>query len=150
MNSFFDFLATGGYTGKIPFAPGTWGTLPGVALLWLTGTWTLSGKFTLAFCLIVVGVYLSQEGIEHYQNKDPKQVVIDEIAGVYVAGICWPPSTLALLCAFALFRFFDIIKPWPVNRAESLPGGWGIMADDIVAGIYAAGVLFFLSFVVSY
>ncbi|WP_027390248.1 phosphatidylglycerophosphatase A family protein [Chrysiogenes arsenatis] len=150
MKPLWDMLATGGYTGKMPFAPGTWGTLPGVALLWFTGSWLLSAKLALALFLILVGVFLSQKGIEYYNNEDPKQVVIDEIAGVYVAGMWWPPSALVLILAFLAFRFFDILKPWPVNRAEALPGAFGIMADDIVAGIYAAGVLFLLSFFLTY
>lgn len=136
-----DFIATGLYFGKIPFAPGTWGTLPGIALLWLMADFPLWSKLLIAGLLFFGGVLVCHRAQELYGRKDPSCVVIDEIAGVFFAGMWFAVSWPMLLAVFVLFRFFDILKPWPIRRLETLRDGWGVMADDMAAGAAAALVL---------
>ena len=87
--------------------------------------------------LFAVGTYAADRAKGILAVKDPSVVIIDEIVGCWVALLAISPRLTLLLFAFALFRLFDIWKPFPADRVESLPGGWGIMLDDLVAGIYA-------------
>ena len=126
-----------------PLAPGTFGSAAGVLIFWLTADWPLAAQLSLIAVVTVVGTWASEVGIRHFGRTDPSHVVIDEVAGQLVTFIA---ATSAIgwkgaLLGFALFRAFDITKPWPVNRLEALHGGIGIMADDLMAGIYACGVL---------
>jgi len=136
-------LATGLGTGLSPRAPGTVGSLWGPPLVWgmqqcgLAGWW-----WGLAAVLIaLVGVPICGRAATLVGRKDPGQVVYDEIAAFplvfAVAPVNWTTSVLG----FGLFRLFDILKPWPIRRFERLPGGWGIMLDDLIAGVYAAAAL---------
>ena len=138
------FIATGGGSGNLPLAPGTWGSLlalPLAALLAIVGgPWLLSLATLLAF---VVGVWASGRYARAVGREDPGSVVIDEIAGQWLAILPVALDWRYYIVAFVLFRFTDITKPWPCRRAEQAPGGLGIMLDDIVAGFYA-GVLTWL------
>ncbi len=138
------FLATGGGSGNLPVAPGTWGSLvalPLAAVLAIVGgQWLLALGVLLAF---VAGVWASGRYARVVGREDPGSVVIDEIAGQWLAILPVALDWRYYLVAFVLFRFTDITKPWPCRRAEQMPGGIGIMADDIVAGFYA-GVLTWL------
>ena len=141
-----EMLATWFGVGRLPRAPGTFGTLAAVPLafmLWAPGLpWVmpLGALFVTAAGVVASGVAASSAGL-----KDPQHVVIDEVAGYLVACSFGPPGWRCALLAFVFFRIFDIWKPWPVRRLEALPGGWGIMADDIAAGVLA-GVLTWLCF----
>ena len=130
-------LASGFYLGRIPYAPGTAGSVAAFGLFLpfrhLPWTYHLS---VVAF-LFAVGTYVAGRATVALEVRDPSCVIIDEIVGCWVALLAMPPRLVTLLCALALFRVFDIWKPFPVNRVENLPGGWGIMLDDLVAGIYA-------------
>ncbi len=131
-------LATGFYTGYLPKAPGTWGTL--VAFPIHFGLIHLEqGHYFIALAIIgllAVGCAGSAEKI--LDHADPSVVVIDEIIGMLIALIGAPNHPLAWLCAFILFRFFDILKPWPVSFFDKrLHGGLGIVLDDVAAGLYA-------------
>jgi phosphatidylglycerophosphatase A len=144
--------------GFLPGAPGTWGSLAtllvAAALLGARGSglaWdgvlagTPAGVLLAASIAAMLGVLVGQRAEADFGRKDPGPFVLDEVAGQLLAllpllpGV---PSTLGLLAAFALFRLFDIFKPWPCRALESLPGGAGIMADDLMAGAYAAGCLY--------
>jgi phosphatidylglycerophosphatase A len=131
-------LATWFGAGFSPLVPGTIGTLfaaPLVLLLWRIGAWPVH---LLAIVVVAsLGLWAAADAETYWNRKDPKQVVIDEAAGFLVATFLIPPHALPLLAAFVLFRVFDILKPWPGRRLERLPGAWGIMADDLVAGLYA-------------
>lgn len=123
--------------GRWPWGPGTAGTLatlPFVAGLWWYGTWPIHAAAALA--AIVIGLWASRDAPRLFGAKDPGCIVIDEVAGTLIATLAVPPSALALVAAFALFRAADIAKPWPCDRLQSLPGAWGIMVDDLVAGLY--------------
>lgn len=132
-------LATGFYVGLIPFAPGTWGTLLGVPLAW--GVQFLPGPARVALTLgiILAGIPICGRAATSMGKKDPGAVVLDEIAAYLGIFLFVPFHALSAVLAFALFRIFDISKPWPAHRLEMLPGGWGIMADDLAAAVYAAG-----------
>ena len=190
------FFATAGGVGYLPKAPGTWGSLVGVALYWLVVRWWFSGggvgpviwlvgpeKFQMllnskatadallfslpiVICIVValLGVFTSSRAASYAKKKDPQFVVIDEVSGVIITlllglSVGWYPLSTThnpdflgyallfywrmlnwkyLALGFILFRVFDIWKPFPARQAESLPGGWGIMADDWIAAVYAA------------
>jgi phosphatidylglycerophosphatase A len=131
-------VATGLGLGRAPIAPGTVGSLAGlvfVALLWrLGGSWTVAAG---AVFVAAMGMWAAGAAEAHFGRRDPGAVVIDEIAGQMVALLFLAPTPTALVVGFVLFRLFDIWKPFPVRRAERLPGGSGIMVDDLLAGIYA-------------
>lgn len=138
-------LATWFGCGYAPKGPGTAGSLGAIVPAWLAGHylgWPPLAIAALGLAIVPVGVWAANVLIRQSGLKDPQQVVIDEVAGQWIA--CAGASHLGWIpCAgaFVLFRLFDIWKPWPVRRAEALPGGLGVMADDVLAGVYAALVL---------
>ena len=132
--------------GLLPKAPGTWGSLGALPCAW--GLYALGGTGLLIlatgglfFCgLVAVKVYLEDD-----TDSDPKEVVIDEVAGQWLTLIPVAPDPILYTLGFLLFRVFDIIKPWPVGWADkNLKGAWGVMIDDILAGLYAAIIIFTL------
>lgn len=146
-------VATFFASGCIRPAPGTWGTVAAVLvalpLFFLAPAqwWWLS--FAIAACLAtVLGLLSCPWSIRWYQRSDPSSVVIDEVAGMWLAlalifALPQAPTSgwmlyVSVAVAFAAFRVFDVAKPWPVYTLERLPGGWGIMFDDLAAGLYAA------------
>jgi phosphatidylglycerophosphatase A len=156
-------IATCG-VGYLPLAPGTWGSLVGVVVYFLGRGVLIRVLFNaspdlrlnsfhlfytvLAFELIVIcvlvwaGIWAASRLEKLTRVKDPHQVVIDEVVGQYIAlaalPFLWEPAWWSIVLAFLLFRCFDIVKPYPARKLESLNGGLGIMLDDVVAGIYAA------------
>jgi len=141
------FLATGFFSGYLPKAPGTWGSL--VALpLWLGLSFLpLSSYCLMLAAVFFVGWFVAGEAEKILDKPDPGCVVIDEIFGMFITLLAAPRSWLALILAFLLFRFFDIVKPFPVSWLDRhINGGLGIMLDDAMAGIYAFLVLRLLLF----
>ena len=140
-------VATSGGLGYAPVAPGTVGSLAGVALFWVVGRSASIGLIT-ALILIVAGVWAATRMGQLAHEHDPQFVVIDEVAGQFVTlWLAWslqPASALWTFVGigFVLFRFFDIVKPAPVRQLERLKEGFGVMADDIMAGVYGGLVLF--------
>jgi phosphatidylglycerophosphatase A len=132
--------------GFLPLVPGTWGSLAGVgiALLLPTGAWHLSiGIAVLAASALTVA--LGPAAQRAAGKEDPQQVVMDEVAGMLLTLLLVPgPSPLEAACGFAFFRAFDILKPPPARRLERLPGGWGILLDDLAAALYAMAALWAL------
>lgn len=128
-------IATGAYVGYLPPAPGTLGSLLGLVLLWPLGPGTAQILVTL--CLIAVGIVVADRAAKVLGAEDPSAIIIDEIAGIAVATMLLPPRFPERVAAFILFRFFDVIKPFPARQAERLSGGLGIVADDLIAGLYA-------------
>ncbi|HDR16794.1 MAG TPA: phosphatidylglycerophosphatase A [Desulfobacteraceae bacterium] len=125
-------------SGLSPVAPGTAGTLAAVPLILIAGCFGLFVKIALLVVLIFVAVWSSDFYRRRSGVEDPPEVVVDEVVGFFTTVGLWKPSWSLLLAGFLLFRFFDIVKPFPVGMAERLPGGLGIVADDLVAGIYSA------------
>lgn len=130
-------LSTWFGTGLLPVAPGTFGTLAGVPLVFgLACIGTVPGVFIIAM-VVAVAIWTSDRSEELLGNDDPSEVVIDEVAGFLLTMFLLPLSWLTLGLGFILFRVFDIFKPYPIKQAEKLRGGLGIVMDDLVAGIYA-------------
>ncbi len=138
------FLVTGAGAGYFPRMPGTIGTLVAIPFSLALNRIAVS-NFPLAL-LIVVGsvlcaIWLSTKGAAILKQKDPQFIVIDEIVGFLVANFFAPPRLTALLWTFLLFRLFDIIKVYPTHSLEKLPGGAGIVLDDVMAGLYTLIIL---------
>jgi phosphatidylglycerophosphatase A len=137
-------LVSCGFLGCSPVAPGTFGTLGGVAIAWLLSRTENYAVWTLLACAIL---YAATEPLgtwaEGYaRRKDPGIFVMDEVIG-YLITVAWTrgPSLLALTVAFFVFRFFDIVKPPPARAMERIPGGHGILLDDVVAGLWGLVVV---------
>ena len=138
-------FATGWGAGYLPLAPGTWGSLQGLVLLWLA-YWASPDYFKiLAGGLLILAVYPAVQASGRLARgrgrEDPQEVVVDETLGQMLCLLWVPAAWEWHLAAFLLFRFCDIVKPFPVDRSERLPGGLGIVADDLVAGLYAGCTL---------
>lgn len=132
------FLATGAGIGLIPVAPGTFGSIPGIPLAFLLSSLSLFNGLLMIIFIIAIAVITAERTAKLKGVKDPGMVIIDEIAGMTVALAWLPFGPVTIISQFLLFRFFDILKPFPINFLEKrLPGGWGIVMDDIVAGIIA-------------
>lgn len=128
--------------GFVPGAPGTVGTLGAVGvvyLLSLSGGAVFYSAFTLG--LILVSFIAAGRCVRIFKREDPPEVVIDEVCGFLVCMLFVTPNPLNLAVGFFLFRFFDIAKPFPIRRFERLPGGYGIVMDDVLAGVYANSCL---------
>jgi phosphatidylglycerophosphatase A len=143
MDKLFMFIATGAYSGYLPKAPGTWGSLVGV-LLWLLGLHKLDPRTygMMLTGILLIGTIAAGAAEKIVDRGDPGLVVIDEILGQLIALALVPWHPLAALAGFVLFRFFDILKPFPVSWFDQrIHGGLGIMLDDVMAGVYAFLVL---------
>ena len=128
--------------GYLPIAPGTWGSLTAL-IVWYVLVGHIS-SITLIVLIVVIftlGVYTSSVIESNLTIKDPSIVVIDEWVGQWIVLLFLPKSMLWGLVAFLLFRLFDIWKPYPINKLDNMHGGWGIMLDDVLAGIYALVVI---------
>lgn len=139
------FLATGFFTGYIPCAPGTFGTLLGLPILFLLKGFPFYLSLAVLIAFSLFSMWICEEAGRIYNEKDPRCVVIDEIAGYLYASIFFPFTWKVLVASFILFRFFDIVKPYPVNVSERIKGGAGIIADDILSGFLASLSLYFLN-----
>lgn len=132
-------IATWFGTGLAPVAPGTWGSLAALPFAWgitvFTGPW---GLLAAAIAIFLIGVWAAGRYAAAGEAKDPGQIVVDEVAGQWLALVAVPLDPLAYLAAFGLFRLCDIVKPWPASWADRrLAGGLGVMLDDMIAGGYA-------------
>ena len=147
MKSFYKFMLSGFGAGWLPVAPGTWGaTVAVLPLFFFTQIGpsvfsTFQPIFTLILMiLIVIFTWIGVKGVDFLHDEwgdDPKQVVIDEMIGVWIAIIGLPLTVPNLIIGFILFRFFDIAKPLGIRQLEKIKGGWGVMLDDVLAGVYA-------------
>jgi phosphatidylglycerophosphatase A len=132
------FLATGGHIGYSPFAPGTLGSLIGIPLCFLLAQIQLGLAVIAVLLTIVLAVWISNSAEKTLKRRDPGCIVIDEIAGMLVTLIGVPLDPAAVIIGFTLFRILDILKPFPIRIIDRrLSGGLGIVADDVVAGVFA-------------
>ncbi|HEY6168179.1 MAG TPA: phosphatidylglycerophosphatase A [Verrucomicrobiae bacterium] len=154
-NKFIVWLAQGFGVGRIPLAPGTWGSLVGLGWFCLL---TLSGDFRLllsgTIISVSVAVWVCGNAERILGRQDPPSVVLDEIVAVPLCFFFWAADAwaragslptagqffadnwLTVIGVFAAFRFFDVLKPWPIRQSQRLPGGWGIVIDDVLAAVY--------------
>ena len=137
MNRVAVFVATFGYVGYFPIAPGTAGSAAAL-LLYALVRWfgTPAAELVTIVAVLIVGVWAAHGTERALNRKDPGVVVIDEVLGMLMTLAFMPLSVWGVVAAFVLFRIFDVIKPFPAGRLEHLPGGFGIMADDAMAGVY--------------
>ena len=135
--------------GYLPLAPGTWGSLVAVGIF-LGFTQVFKGNALVAVVLVSIvvvtfaGIWAASRTEALVKRKDPSKVVVDEVAGQLISlfplTLFTQWSIVAVIISFILFRFFDIVKPYPARRLEALKGGLGIMCDDLIAGVYAAAI----------
>lgn len=144
------FLACGFGAGLLPVAPGTFGTLVGipVCLLGLPLSWPL--RLLVVLVLLALSIYIAGRAEIIYRKKDDQRIVIDEIIGFQVAMLPVDITVLHLCAAFVLFRIFDILKPFPLRDLQKMPGGLGIVLDDVAAGIYAGVVMMLLTYLLNF
>jgi len=132
------FLATGFNVGNIPFAPGTFGSILGLALCFVLAGLKLPVAVVCIGLFIAAAVRIAAEAEKLLKKKDPGCIVIDEIAGMAVTLVGLPFNLTTVLIGFIIFRFLDISKPFPIRALDKhVSGGWGIVIDDVVAGIFA-------------
>ncbi len=144
------WLAFGVPAGLAPKAPGTFGSIWGLAAAWLTSGLPLWQQLILAGVAFVAGIYICGESARRLGIHDHSGIVWDEIVGCYLTAIFAPTTWLWYLLAFGLFRFFDIVKPRPIRDLDHrLHGGLGIMLDDIAAAAYSVLVLLIIQWVAS-
>jgi phosphatidylglycerophosphatase A len=133
------FLAYGLGSGLAPKAPGTFGTLAAVPIYLLLTQLSQPLYFALVIISFIAGIWFCQAAVDWLNQEDPSAVVWDEFVGYWVTMLFAPDGWQWVVIGFLLFRFFDILKPWPINLADKkLHGGLGIMLDDVIAGVYAA------------
>jgi phosphatidylglycerophosphatase A len=132
------FIATFGYVGYFPIAPGTAGSLAALALYALV-RWagTPAVELVTIIAVLAIGIWAATGTERALARKDPGPVVIDEVLGMLITLAFLPLSVWGLAAGFLIFRVLDVIKPFPAGRLEHLPAGLGIMADDAMAGVYA-------------
>jgi phosphatidylglycerophosphatase A len=131
------WLATGLGTGYSPVVPGTVGSALGVASFWLVHALPIWGQVAALAVVTALGIAAASHTAERVGRKDPGIVVIDEVVGQWAALLFLPLNLATAGIAFVMFRAMDVLKPWPARDLEGLPGGYGIVADDLMAGVYA-------------
>lgn len=131
------FIATVGYIGFAPIAPGTFGSAAGLAVFYAVraGGSTVIELATIVV-LFVIGIWSGTEAEHHFGGIDPGPVVLDEVVGMLITLALIPVNAAGAIVGFLIFRILDVVKPWPSGQMERLPGGLGVMADDGMAAIY--------------
>jgi phosphatidylglycerophosphatase A len=141
-NRFAWAIATWFGCGKVPKAPGTAGSVGAIPLYWLAFQGGRGGVAAAALAVTAVGIWASSVVARDLGTKDPQIVVVDEVAGVLITMLPMAHfSWRSVVVGFVLFRFFDVTKPWPIRAFEALPGGFGIVLDDVFAGAFGACVM---------
>jgi phosphatidylglycerophosphatase A len=136
------FLATCGYVGYAPVAPGTFGSAAGLVVFALVrGSGSIVVEIATIVVLFAIGVWSGTEAEHHFGGVDPGPIVLDEVVGMLITLALIPVNTMGAFVGFVVFRALDVVKPWPSGRFERLPGGLGVMADDGMAALYGNGVM---------
>jgi phosphatidylglycerophosphatase A len=137
-NDIVVFLATGFFTGFLPTMPGTWGTFAGIPLVIISHRLTSIMQVIFTVVFVTFAAYIAGRAEILFADRDARPIVIDEMVG-FIITLLWLPLNFLTLClGFVLFRLFDIVKPPPIGILEKrLHGGWGIVLDDVLAGVFA-------------
>jgi phosphatidylglycerophosphatase A len=131
------FIATCAHVGYAPVAPGTFGSAVGLVVYYLLRRQASTAVELGAIALIlVVGLWSATEAEHHFGGIDPGPVVIDEVIGMLITLALHPVNVVGAIIGFFIFRVLDVVKPWPARRLELLPGGFGVVLDDVMAGVY--------------
>ncbi len=133
--------------GYLPKAPGTWGSLFAILIWWFVPVENIPLQLGLILLVLIIGIYSSTKYPDKIKKSDPSEVVIDEVAGMWIALFLIPKSLFLYLIGFIIFRILDITKPLIIDKAQNLPKGWGIMMDDVLAGLITWAIVFGISFV---
>jgi len=131
------WLATGFGSGYAPIAPGTAGSAVGLLLFWPLARISWPAQVACCVALFLLGTAASGRVALEVGHKDPGLIVVDEVVGMWMTLVALPFSPFTAILGFVFFRAMDVWKPWPARALEALPGGWGVMADDAAAGVYA-------------
>jgi len=130
-----EWIATCFKVGYLPLAPGTWGSIFSILIWWVfIKDLNLYVFGVIIVLFFIIGIVTSNIMIDELDDNDPSHIIIDELVGQWLALLFLPKGLINIAIAFILFRFFDIIKPWPISLIEKLPKGLGVMSDDLVAG----------------
>ena len=148
-NFFWVFISSGALIGFLPPCPGTFGSLEGLIIFWFLKNLSLIYQLSLILGIIIIGIISSDWVSKSLKAKDPDFVVIDEIAGMWI-GVLGKNTLIEFMLAFIIFRIVDIKKPYPLKKFENLPYGWGIMIDDIIAGILTNFLVTLLIYIAKY
>ena len=131
------FVATCGYLGYVPIAPGTFGSALGLAVFFaVRSSGSVTVELTTIAVLFAVGIWSGTEAEHHFGGIDPGPVVMDEVVGMLITLALLPVNVYGAIVGFFVFRVLDVVKPWPSGGFEKLPGGLGVMADDGMAAVY--------------
>ena len=129
-------LGSGFYTGYIPIASGTWGSLAALIIFLIPGFENPSIMIFMISLFILIGVPIATK-FESIYGKDPKECTIDEVVGTWISFLFLPRKIWWIIIAFLIWRAIDIYKPFPIRKLEKIKGGWGVMLDDVLGGIYS-------------
>ena len=130
-----EWIATCFKIGYLPLAPGTWGSIFAVLFWWIfLKDLNLYFFGLIIFLFFIIGIFSSDIMIDELGDNDPSYIIIDELVGQWLALLFLPEGLINIAISFILFRFFDIIKPWPIPLVEKFPKGLGVMSDDVAAG----------------
>lgn len=143
-------ISTFFYIGYLPLAPGTWASLVTTVLVFFIRPYWQAPiyiQLVIIFVVFLLGIPAASQAEKHFDKEDPRHCVIDEVAGQMVSLLLIPHTIGLYIAAFFIFRFFDIIKPFPIKHLEKAPAGVGIMIDDIGAGLYSLGLLHLLIYI---
>mgnify|MGYP000152034901 CR=1 FL=1 len=159
VTTWYEIISTGFYSGYLPKAPGTWGSLFAALVFFLSARLLPSegllhiGKFSVSWWAALTGIFFTIIGIiaseklaNEWHEKDPGEVVVDEFAGMFLACLLIAPNATGIAAAFVFFRLFDVWKPGPIHSLQDLPGGRGIVLDDVLAGLAAAPLAWLVQF----
>ena len=140
INWFEKLIGSGFYTGYVPIASGTFGSLVAIVIYIIPGFERLEIIIPAIILLFSYGLFVSSK-FEKVYGKDPSQCTVDEVVGTWIALIALPKSFLIVFTTFLIWRVLDIIKPFPARTSEKLPGGFGIMIDDVISGFYTVVIV---------
>ncbi len=140
INWFEKLIGSGFYTGYIPFASGTFGSIAAIIIYLIPGFEKPEIIIPAIIIFLVYGLFVSSK-FEDVYGKDPAECTVDEVVGTWIALIALPKTMLIILTSFLIWRALDIIKPFPARTSEKLPKGFGIMADDVISGFYSLIIL---------
>jgi phosphatidylglycerophosphatase A len=131
------FVATCGYLGYVPIAPGTFGSAAGLAVfVAVRSTGSVTVELATIVILFAIGIWSGTVAEHHFGGVDPGPIVLDEVVGMLITLALLPVNVTGAIVGFLVFRVLDVIKPWPSDGFEKLPGGLGVMADDGMAAVY--------------
>lgn len=140
--AFIIFLSTGAFSGYAPVMPGTFGSIIGIVLYVFLSMFSVPVYLLLTIALVFLSIWISSKAEQLFKKKDASEIVIDEIIGFLITMATFSPDWRYIIIGFILFRIMDILKPYPANWINlKVKGGFGIVFDDVVAGLYANLIL---------